>query len=82
LAELDDDDGKNHGMYLEDYDKIKNHGLSLEDVKRRVTEQALMQCDNPSSAWAKEWVEMNLNPPPPFESDDDGGDEVDNFEDK
>ncbi len=60
-AELDDDDGKNHDMYLvEDlYDDSKNHGLSLEDAKTRVTKQALVQCDNPSSAWAKKWIEMN-----------------------
>ncbi len=68
-AELDYDDGKNHGMYLG-------------DVKTRVTEQATMQCANLAGAKAKEWVEMNLNPPPPFESDDDGGDEVDNSGDK
>jgi len=51
-AELDDDDGDNHGMwYLEDlYDDGISHGLSLEDVKACATKQALMQCANPSSA--------------------------------
>ena len=48
-AELDDDDGDNHGMYLEDlFDDGTNHGLSLEDVQARAIEQALMQCANPS----------------------------------
>jgi hypothetical protein len=32
-AELDDDDGDNHGMYLEDlFDDETNHGLSLQDI--------------------------------------------------
>jgi hypothetical protein len=39
-AELDDDDGDNHGMYLEDlFDDGTNHGLSLEDVQARATSQ-------------------------------------------
>jgi hypothetical protein len=64
-------------MYLEDlYDDGKNCGLSLEDVKAHAIKQALMQYANPNSALAKAWVEMKLNPPPPFESDDDGGDDV------
>ena len=71
-AELDDDDGDNHGMYLEDlFDNGTNHGLSLEDVQARAIEQALMQCANPSGALAKACIESILNPPPPFESDDD-----------
>ena len=71
-AELDDDDGGNHGMYLEDlFDDGTNHGLSLEDVQARAIEQALMQCANPSGALAKACIESILNPPPPFESDDD-----------
>ena len=38
-AELDDDDGDNHGMYLEDlFDNGTNHGLSLEDVQARAIE--------------------------------------------
>ena len=50
-AELDDDDGDNHGMYLEDlFDDETNHGLSLEDIQERAIEQALMQCANPSGA--------------------------------
>jgi hypothetical protein len=52
-AELDDDDGDNHGMYLED----------LFDDET--------QCANPSGALAKACIESILNPPPPFESDDD-----------
>ena len=44
-ADLDDDDGANHGMYLEDlFDDGTNHGLSLEDVQARAIEQRLMQC--------------------------------------
>jgi hypothetical protein len=71
-AELDDDDGDNHGMYLEDlYDDETNHGLSFEDIQERAIEQALMQCANPSGALAKACNESILNPPPPFESDDD-----------
>ena len=71
-AELDDDDGDNHGMYLEDlFDYETNHGLSLEDIQERAIEQALMQCANPSGALAKACIESILNPPPPFESDDD-----------
>ena len=67
-----DDDGDNHGMYLEDlFDDGTNHGLSLEDVQARAIEQALMQCANPSGALAKACIESILNPPPPFESDDD-----------
>ena len=71
-AELDDDDGDNHGMYLQDlFDDGINHGLSLEDVQARAIERALMQCANTSSALAKACIESILNPPPPFESDDD-----------
>ena len=72
-AELDDDDGDNHhGMYLEDlFDDETNHGLSLKDIQERAIEQALMQCANPSGALAKACIESILNPPPPFESDDD-----------
>ena len=71
-AELDDNDGDNHGMYLEDlFDDETNHGLSLEDIQERAIEQALMQCANPSGALAKACIESILNPPPPFESDDD-----------
>ena len=71
-AELDDDDGDKHGMCLEDlFDNGTNHGLSLEDVQARAIEQALMQCANPSGALAKACIESILNPPPPFESDDD-----------
>jgi hypothetical protein len=75
-AELDDDDGDNdHGMYLEDlFDDETNHGLSLEVIQERAIEQALMQCANPSGALAKAYIESILNPPPPFESDDDGVD--------
>jgi hypothetical protein len=44
-AELDDDDGGNHGMYLEDlFDDETNHGLSLRDIQERAIEQALMLC--------------------------------------
>jgi hypothetical protein len=71
-AELDDDDGDNHDMYLKDlFDDETNHGLSLEDIQERAIEQALMQCANPSSALAKACIESIINPPPPFESDDD-----------
>ena len=71
-AELDDDDVDNHGMYLEDlFDNGTNHGSSLEDVQERAIEQVLMQCANPSGALAKACIESILNPPPPFESDDD-----------
>jgi hypothetical protein len=71
-AELDDDDGDNHGMYLEDlFDDETNHGLFLEDIQERAIEQALMQCANLSGALAKACIESILNPPPPFESDDD-----------
>ncbi len=70
-AELDDDDGDNHGMYLEDLFKDEtNHGLSLEDIQARAIEQVLIQCANPSGALAKACIESILNPPPPFESDD------------
>ena len=35
-AELDDDDGGNHGMYLEDlFDDETNHGLSLHEIQAR-----------------------------------------------
>jgi hypothetical protein len=71
-AQLDDDDGDNHGMYLEDlFDDETNHGLSLKDIQEHAIEQALMQCANPSGALAKACIESILNPPPPFESDDD-----------
>ena len=71
-AELDDDDGDNHVMYLEDlFDDGTNHGLSFEDIQERAIEQALMQCANPSGALAKACIESILNPPPPFESEDD-----------
>ena len=71
-AELDDDDSDHHGMYLEDlFDDETNHGLSLEDIQERAIEQALMQCAYPSGALAKACIESILNPPPPFESDDD-----------
>ena len=71
-AELDDDDGDNHGMYIEDlFDDGTNHGLSLEDVQEHAIEQALMHCANPSGALAKACIESSLNPPPPFEYDDD-----------
>ena len=72
-AELDDDDdGDNHGMYVEDlFDDETNHGLSLHEIQARAIEQALMQCANPSGALAKACIESILNPPPPFESDDD-----------
>jgi hypothetical protein len=59
-------------MYLEDlFDDETNHGLSLEDIQERAIEQALMQCANPSGALAKAYIESILNPPPPFESDDE-----------
>ncbi len=46
-AELDDDDGDNHGMYVEDlFDDETNHGLSLHKILARAIEQALMQCAN------------------------------------
>jgi hypothetical protein len=49
LAELDNDDADNHGMYLEDlFDNGINNGLSLEDVQTHAIERALMQCANPS----------------------------------
>jgi len=68
----DDDDGDNHGMYLEDlFDDGTNHGLSLEDVQARAIEQRLMQCADRSGALTKACIESILNPPPPFESDDD-----------
>ena len=76
-AQLDDDDGDNHGMYLEDlFDDETNHGLSLKDIQEHAIEQALMQCANPSGALAKACIESILkspilNPPPPLESDDD-----------
>ena len=75
-AELDDDDdGDNHGIYLEDlFNDGTNNGLSLADVQARAIEQALMQCTNPSGALAKACIKSILNPPPPFESDDDGVD--------
>jgi hypothetical protein len=42
-AELDDDDGDNLGMYLEDlFNDGTNNGLSLEDVQTRAIERALM----------------------------------------
>ena len=70
-AELDDDDGDNHGMYLEDLFKDEtNHGLSLEDIQARAIEQVLIQCANPSGALAKACIESILNPHPPFDSDD------------
>jgi hypothetical protein len=53
------------------FDDGINHGLSLEDVQARAIERALMQCANTSSALAKACIESILNPPPPFESDDD-----------
>jgi len=83
-AELDDDDGDNHAMYLEDlFDDGTNHGLSLEDVQARAIEQALMQCANPSGAFAKACIESILNPPPPFESDDDEVDhDANDYQDK
>ena len=66
-AELDDDDGDNHGMYLEDlFDDGTNHGLSLEDVQARAIEQRLMQCADCSGALAKACIESILNPPPPL----------------
>jgi hypothetical protein len=62
----------NHGMYLEDlFGDETNHDFSLEDIQERAIEQALMQCANPSGALAKACIESILNPPPPFESDDD-----------
>jgi hypothetical protein len=71
-AELDYDDGDNHGMYLEDlFDDETNHGLSLQEIQARAIEQALIQCANPSGALAKACIESILNPPPPFESEDD-----------
>jgi hypothetical protein len=71
-ADFDDDDGDNHGIYLEDlFNDETNHGLSLKDIQERAIEQALMQCANPSGALAKAFIESILNPPPPFESDDD-----------
>ena len=67
-AELDDDDGDNRGMYLEDlFDHGINHGLYLEDVQEHAIEQALMQCANPSGALTKACIESIFNPPPPFE---------------
>ena len=77
-AELDDDDdGDNHGMYVEDlFDDETNHGLSLHEIQARAIEQALMQCANPSGALAKACIESILNPPPPFESEDDEVDHV------
>ena len=74
-AELDDDDGDNHVMYLDDlFDDGTNHGLSLHEIQARAIEQALMQCANPSGALAKACIKSILNPPPPFESDDGGVD--------
>ena len=71
-AQLDDDDGDNHGMYLEDlFDDETNHGLSLLEIQARAIEQALMRCANSSGALAKACIESILNPPPPFESEDD-----------
>jgi hypothetical protein len=71
-ADFDDDDGDNHGIYLEDlFNDETNHGLSLKDIQERAIEQALMQCANSSGALAKACIESILNPPPPFESDDD-----------
>ncbi len=61
-------------MYHEDlFDDETNHGLSLKvkDIQEGAIEQALMQCANPSGALAKACIESILNPPPPFESDDD-----------
>jgi hypothetical protein len=59
-------------MYLEDlFNDETNHGLSLKDIQECAIEQALMQCANPSGALATACIESILNPPPPFESDDD-----------
>ena len=77
-VELDDDDGDNHGMYVEDlFDNETNHGLSLHEIQAHAIQQALMQCANPSGALAKACIESILNPPPPFESEDDGDNSVD-----
>ena len=82
-AELDDDDGDNLGMYLEDlFDNGTNNGLSLVDVQTRDIERALMQRANPSGALAKACIESILNPPHPFESDDDGVDDAHDSRDK
>ena len=81
LAELEASAKEYHHPPSPD-DDGKNHGLSFEDVKKCVTEQALQQCHNPTGAWAKEWVEINLNPPPLFESDNNGIDEDHNSKDE
>ena len=58
-------------MMMDLFDDETNHGLSLQEIQARAIEQALMQCANPSGALAKACIESILNPPPPFESDDD-----------
>ncbi len=58
------------------YKDVDNHGLPFQEVKRCFIEQALQQFHARNCPVAKAWVEMNLNPPPPFESDDDGRNEV------
>ena len=63
------------------YHHFDNHGLPFEEVKRCIIEQALQQFHDRNCPMAKAWVEMNLNPPPPFESDDGGGDEDHGSED-
>jgi hypothetical protein len=64
------------------YHDVDNHSLPFEEVKCCFFEQAIQLFYDRNCPMAKAWVEMNLNPPPPFESDDDGEDEVHGSRDK
>ncbi len=49
---------------------VDNIGLSFEELKQCQIEQALQQCHDGNGPFAKAWIEMIENPPPPFESSD------------
>jgi hypothetical protein len=52
-------------------DDVDNIGLLFEELKQRHREQALQQCIDRDSPFAKAMIEMTENPPPPFESSED-----------
>ncbi len=64
------------------YHDVDNHSLPFEEVKGRNLQQALQKCNDRNGPLAKAFIDMITNPPPWFESDDDGRDEVHNGGDK
>ena len=70
--ESEEHDSDDVCFYSEDDDDDVDNGLSFEELKQRHHEHYLQQCKDRNGPLAKAMIEMIENPPPPFQSSDDG----------